>query len=58
LEGETAAYYESLSVSEREADASWAAASSQAFRRLTIDDHVRRKSKKGRAPRTRRGRRA
>jgi metal-responsive CopG/Arc/MetJ family transcriptional regulator len=38
LEEETAAYYDSLTVAEREDDAAWAAASSRAARRLRIDD--------------------
>jgi len=52
LEAETAAYYDSLSVSDQEENAAWAAASSRSSRRLLIDDRPKRTS---RASRTRRG---
>lgn len=54
LEAETAAYYESLSASEQEEDASWAAASSRAFRRLAVDDPIRHPNRRSRASRRRR----
>ena len=54
LEAETAAYYESLSVLEENEDASWAAASSRAFRRLVIEDRIGHRHRKG-VSRKRRG---
>lgn len=54
LEADTAAYYESLSAAEKEEDASWAAASSRAFRRLAIDG-TRHSNRKRGASRGRRG---
>jgi metal-responsive CopG/Arc/MetJ family transcriptional regulator len=53
LDAETAAYYESLSLSEQEENAAWATASSRASRRLVIDD--RQLNRTGRASRRRRG---
>jgi metal-responsive CopG/Arc/MetJ family transcriptional regulator len=38
LEEETAAYYDALTKAEREDDASWAAASSNAARKLQVDE--------------------
>lgn len=42
LEEETAAYYDALTETEREDDATWAVASSKAARRLQVDHKSRR----------------
>lgn len=54
LEEETAAYYDALTEGERQDDASWAAASLKAARKLTIDGPPGRSSSRAQRPTTRR----
>ena len=48
LEEETAAYYDSLTPEEKAEDAALAAASTRAFRKLTIDDPPRKRARRSR----------
>jgi hypothetical protein len=54
LEEETAAYYDALTEAERKDDASWAAASSKAARKLRVDQPSKRSNATTKRTRVRR----